>query len=198
MAGPEYDMTKWVIEKPDGKTEPYHLIRLSMYPIILAESNRMGFARIGKTRITYIRNSLNWTDRRLEVGGESLEVNITFPDTGTKTRNIIVKLTHSYLGSWEADFLFTGEDFCLLRKRYLKSERYWSDEHDSFVGDLDKAFFGSQEELDAFFGRFFTSFTYDELGRSNKNVRDYFKGERFRLSVIQFQDNPVLVVKKQW
>lgn len=198
LADHEYDMTRWVIEKPGGTTEPYRLSRLSMYPILIAETGRMGFARIGKTRITYIRKSLNWTGRKLEVGEYSLNVTITFPITNTKKQNIVVRLAHSYLGACEAAFLFTGDEFRLVRKSYFKGNSYWSDQHESFVKELDTGFFGDPDRIASFFGRFFNSFTYKELGLDNKNVRDYLSGRRFRLSVIQFQGNPVVIISKQW
>lgn len=198
MADHEYDMTRWVIDKPGGDTKPYRLSRLSMYPIIIAETGRMGFARIGKTRITYVRKGLNWTEKRLEVGDHSLGVTITFPDKDTKKRNIVVRLNHPSRGTCEAAFLFTGDAFRLVRKRYFKGNAHWKDQHEAFVNELDAGFFRSPDKLNSFFGRFFTRFTYKELGRDNKNVRDYLKGTRFRLSVIQFEGNPVLVVKKQW
>jgi len=172
------------------------LNRLSMYPMIIAENNRMGFARIGKTRITYIRKGLRWKGRSLEVNDMRFSVNITFPKTNTKKRNIIVKLNHTRLGSCECSFLFTGDTVHMVRKRYFKGHPYWHDKHDSLIEALENQFFCSSEKVNAFFGRFFTSFTYTELGRDNKNVRDYLEGRRFRLSVIQFQSNPFLVIKK--
>jgi len=192
----EYDMTSWIIEKPDGSVEPYRLSRLSMYPMILADSNRMGFARIGKTRISYIRKGLNWTNRNLTVDNLPLKVNITFPESDTRKRNIIVKLSHSHFGSCEFDVLFKGDSSVMVEKRYSKGGAYWENEHDSFVKTLEKGFFASTVHLDEFFQRFFTHFTYSELGRDHKNVRDFLDGSRYRLSVIQYQENPFLVLKK--
>ncbi|TGX51455.1 phospholipase D-like domain-containing protein [Marinobacter orientalis] len=197
IADQQYDMTRWVIEKPNGSSEPYLLSRLAMYPMIIAETGRMGFARIGKTRITYIRKSLKWSKRALEVGGYSLGVTINFPATDTKKRNIEVKLTHPYLGACEAAFLFTGDEFRLIRKSYSKGGSQWNDQYKTLVKILDDDFFGAPDSISSFFRKFFTSFTYKELGIDNKNVRDFLTGTRFRLSVIQYQENPVLVIKTQ-
>jgi phospholipase D-like protein len=154
----EYDMTSWIIEKPDGSVEPYRLSRLSMYPMILADSNRMGFARIGKTRISYIRKGLNWTNRNLTVDNLPLKVNITFPESDTRKRNIIVKLSHSHFGSCEFDVLFKGDSSVMVEKRYSKGGAYWENEHDSFVKTLEKGFFASTVHLDEFFQKIFHSF----------------------------------------
>ena len=197
MADHGCDMTRWIVENSDGTTEPYRLSRLSMYPMILAESHRMGFARIGKTRITYIRNSLNWTNNKLEVGYMMLDVNITFPKTDTKKRNIVVKLSNSYLGSsCEFAVLFTGDSSQVVRKRYFKSRGYRQDQHELFVTALENDFFASTKLFEDFFRRFFCRFTYATLCRDHKNAEDYLKGTRFRLSVIQYQENPFLVITR--
>ncbi|MBI5643769.1 MAG: phosphatidylserine/phosphatidylglycerophosphate/cardiolipin synthase family protein [Deltaproteobacteria bacterium] len=196
MADHGYDLTEWTIRKARGKTSPYNLDRLSIYPMILADNNRMGFVRIGMTRITYIRKSLEWTDNKLKIGDMSLNVNITFPETDTMKRNIVVRLSHSYLGYCEVAFLFTGDALRVVKKRYFKGSPHWKDEHGLFVTTLEDDFFASGEHLNSFFGQFFTSFKYNVLDRDNKNVRDYLKGDRFKLSVIQYQENPFLVIKK--
>lgn len=193
----EYDMTRWIIEKPNGSIEPYRLSRLSMYPMILADSNRMGFARIGKTRISYIRKGLSWTNRNLTVDNLTLKVSITFPENDTRKRNITVKFSHySYLDVCEFDVLFTGDSSVIVGKRYFKNSAYGENIYDSFVKTLEKGFFDSTIHIDNFFQRFFTHFTYSKLGIDHKNVRDYLDGSRYRLSIIQYLENPYLVLKK--
>jgi len=39
----------------------YDIRRSFFYPILLSDSLRMGFARIGKGRITYIRTGVDWS-----------------------------------------------------------------------------------------------------------------------------------------
>lgn len=191
-----YDMTKWIIKKSQGRTEPYRLSRLDIYPIIISENNRMGFARIGKTRITYLRNGVHWTGQYLELGVVRLNVSLDFPETDTRKRNIVLKLSHVDLGSCEADFLFTGHSVKFVEKRTLKGSRCSRHEYDLFVSTLENEFFASTKQLNAFFQTFFKGFRFARLGRDKKNVSEYFKGDRFRLSVIQYQDNPFLVVTK--
>lgn len=197
LADSGYDMTNWIIKKENGATIPYKLKRLSMYPAILADTLRMGFARIGKTRITYIRKGLKWTNRALKIGDLNLKVEINFPDTKTTKRNVIVKLSDSYRGSCEFTCLFTGDSVKNIRRRYFKGNPHWQEEYKAFTAMLENAFFGSASAVADFFGRFFTPFTYAELGRDHKNIKDYLKGWRYRLSVIQYQSNPFLVITKQ-
>jgi hypothetical protein len=191
----EYDMTRWTIKHDDGHVEPYDLKRLSMYPMILADNNRMGFARIGKTRITYIRKSLSWTNRRLIIGGLSLSVSITFPETDTKKRNIVASLGHDF-GTCEVSFLFTGDLVRLVKKRFIKPDRYFLTEHKKFIENIENDFITSPDSIGDFFQHFFSHFTYKKLGREHKNVRDYLKGDRFRVSIIQYEDNPFVIIKK--
>lgn len=191
-----HDMTKWIIRKANGHTQPYKLNRLSMYPAIFADTLRMGFARIGKTRITYIRTGLKW-DKDLNVGDLNLRVEINFPETKTKKRNIVVKLSDHFRSSCEFSLLFTGDSFTNIKHRYFKGYPSWEDEHKEFIATIDNEFFGSTSALEKFFANFFTDFTYAELYRDHKNIKDYLKGWRYRLSIIQYQKNPFLVIRKQ-
>jgi hypothetical protein len=190
-----YDMTKWIVKKTNGSTEPYGLSRLSVYPIILAETNQMGFARIGKTRISYIRSSLSWNDRALALNGVQLNVTISFPKVDTKKRNITIKLSNSYYGGCEFDVLFTGDSMEIVDKRYHKGNDHNAIEYIELHRHLE-TFFASESELGSFFKNFFKCFTYSELGRDNKNIRDYLDSNRYRLSIIEYQSNPFLVLKK--
>lgn len=190
---PGYDLTHWKVNKPEGGTKPYDFKRLHMYPFIVADSGAMGFARIAKTRITYFRKTVRWTNRSLEVGGQRLEVTITFPEKDTQKHNVKVTFKKSYLGSCDAFFLFTGDAFELVEKQYTEHS---NDKQKVFKSNLEANLFSDQDALDAFFGRFFDSFTYQELGIGNKNLRDYLKGSRYRLSVIEYQGNPILVIKQ--
>jgi len=196
LADPEYDMTRWCITHRDGTTKPYHLSRLSMYPMLVPETMRMGFARIGKTRITYIRNSLDWDDKKLRIGDLSLNVSITFPKTETKRRNITVRLSDDYSGSCDCEFLFTGDSVRLVRHTFHSGSSQRPDLYAHFTRLLEKEFLGRSEAVNEFFRLFFDHFKYAFLG-NNKNIREFLNGTRFRLSVIQYMDNPFLVVKKE-
>jgi hypothetical protein len=196
LADNEYDMTRWIIEKPDGSIVPYRLDRLSMYPMILADSNRMGFVRIGKTRISYIRSSLNWTDRTLTINGVPLNVNITFPGNDTRKINITIKVSHQNYGACEFDIIFTGDSTKVVEKRYFKGSEYHINEQKALYSSLENSFFASEEGLDKFFERSFVHFKFNKIDRTRKNVRDYLDGSRYRLSIIQYHSNPFLVLRK--
>ena len=189
-------LTDWVIKNPDGTTEPYSLRSLYIYPIILADKYRMGFARIGKTRITYIRQGVTWTGDKLHVDGLSLDVKIEFQNTNTKKSNIVVTLSHSYFGKCIGYFLFTGDKTALKHRIFTKGESNNPGKHESFKHTLDTQFFGKAEKINDFFAKFFRSFKFKKLKIGNKNVEKYLDGNHYRLSVIQYLDTPFLVARK--
>lgn len=195
IADPGSDLTSWIIQDPDGTTRPYRLDRLSMYPMLIADNYRMGFARIGKTRITYIRDRINWSGRPFPVGRINFDVTISFPPTDTEKRNITVKLNHSW-GSCELDILFTGKEARLINKKYHERKARHI-KYDLLIKTIEEQrLFESSRELNRFFVLFFTKFKFKELNIKNKSVRQYLQGQRFRLSIIQFGLNPFLVVNK--
>lgn len=196
VADYKYDLTLWAIQGEKGEVEPHQLDRLHMYPVFIAETNRLGFARIAKTRITYIRNTLLWANRELQVESLNLTVTINFPEIDTDKRNIIANLKHPLLGSCKASFLFDGNSANLASKEYANIPRHLGNAESRLSKILDNHFFSSQNAINAFFNRFFTNFKYNEIGIGNKNIESYLTGTRFRLSVIEFQSNPFLVIMK--
>jgi len=178
------DMTNWVFKR---SRKPYSLNRLSMYPVLFMDTLRMGFARIAKTRITYIRNNVKWRNRSFVVSDLALDVDITLPTTRTRQRNIKVILSGHYRGSCEFALLFNGDSVRCVRKRYFKSSRHWQKEHRLFRKTLETLFFASQAAMENFIRRFFTDFSYEELGIEHKNIRDYCKGWRYSVRVVEYQ-----------
>ncbi len=187
------DMTHWIEVRTDGTFGTYQLNRLRIYPMIIAETYRMGFARIGKTRITYIRNEVDWT---YHIDDVPLEVNISFPKTETMKRNIIATLNYPNIGYCKLSILFTGESVKVINKQYIRNSRCRKEIYEIFSDLIERNLFTSNKQLDDFLDRSFSHFRYAKLNRNYKNVRDYLKGDRFQLSIIQYKDNPFLVIAK--
>lgn len=197
LADSGYDMTKWTLKKRNQPLQSYSLHRATMYPVIIADSLRMGFARLCKTRITYIRKLLEWRNK-FKVGDYYFNVKISFPDTNTKKRNIIVHLEHPHIGQCEFALLFTGKKMTLIRKKYIKGNIYWTEEYQDFTLSMEKNLFSKPKALNDFYNEYFSWFTYAELGIGYKNIKEYLNGSRYRISVIQYADQPFIVIKKQW
>jgi len=189
-----HDLTQWV----DDSKGDFTLSRLNMYPVLLTDSHRMCFARIGRFRITYFRKSLNWIGKPLEVSDMHFQVRIDLPSSSTKRRNIISKLSHSYRGSVEFALSFSGDDVNVVRTRFIKGSPAWADEYPKFVQTLKSRFFGSKRAIRGFLDEFLTDFQYETLGRDDKNLREYLDGTRYRVSVVQYGENPFVVLTKLW
>ncbi len=90
VADREYNLNEWVTSTA-GTQETRALTRLRMYPLLLQESGRMGFARVGKERISYVRDGVEW-GHLLNIHGSSTKVVTRLPDTGFTRRNITLEL----------------------------------------------------------------------------------------------------------
>lgn len=187
------DLTNWVSENPDGSVSPHKLDRLFMYPIILADSNRMGFARIGKGRITYIRNEVNWAGKKWRVGDVWATVSITFPATKTESQNIIAEVTNEYHGSCKFSVSFNGKSVEIKKKHFSKGNFALQSQYDLFVSNITKTLLNSKDALDTFLKKFLEHFRFATLGRDKKNVGTYFEGSWYKICVIQVQGSPFLV-----
>jgi hypothetical protein len=199
LAGSQYDMTLWERTKKDGSTEASEINRLSMYPVLIAETLRMGFARVGKTRITYIRNLINW-GTTFRIGDRNLSICIRFPYKDTRRRNIIVTLTDSLCGKCECAFLFAGDKVRLVHHKFSHGQLRKLEPpsgYNDFTKLLTRMFLRSPKMINEFFRKFFGPFKYNVLESYDHNIRKYLDGYSFRLSLIEFMSRPVLVIKKE-
>lgn len=194
LAHSGYDMTKWVTVDPDGEDQPYNLVRLAMYPLYIADTGRMGFARIAKTRITYVyqRSSI---PLRTKIGGLPFLVKISFLKTETHKRNVKLAIESYALGRCEINCLFTGDELHLVTKRYIKSSAMSDESLETLKQVLETEIFSDMNGLYRLFVQRIKRFSRHELNIDNKNIRDYFNNGQYELSVIQFKEVPILVIK---
>jgi len=191
----ESDLTRWVKVDNDETRRAVELDRLCMYPILLSDNLSMGFARVGKTRITYIRDAVTWVGRNLKIDDLVIRAEITFPRKNVKDRNIIVRFREKGL-SCDADLLFTGDNLICTRKTYNLKQSSNTDSADKFRRKVEKNILDSPERLKAFYAKFMVNFKYKSLGRESKNIRHYLKGNSYRISIIEFADIPILSLEK--
>lgn len=188
-----HNLTKWMIEEENSNATPYQLERLTMYPCIITSTGQMAFARIARTRISYLRTRLKWTAQPHKICNQPLDVYIYFPDEELDKHNIVIDFTAQRYGTIKAYFLFTGDTFELIKTDTV----HWgnTDRHMEITSNLESKFFSKQSALDAFFKRYFTHFTYKSLGITNANVKEYLKGEHYRISAIEYKSTPVLIIE---
>ncbi len=195
------DLTNWESKNPDESYSPLSLDWLYFYPVIFADTNRMGFARIAKTRITYIRSGVHWfQDSRMSwmVGDVAAAVFISFPKPGTELINITAEIkTDDDHGSCEVDMSFNGKSVEIKDTRFSRGQSASQSAFDLFVSNITGTLLTSRDLLDAFLNKYLRRFPkYDRLERERKNVGEYFDQAWYRISVIEVQGNPLLVFKK--
>lgn len=194
LADHNCDFTLWKRREVDGRYIPLKLERLSMFPMLMPETMQMGFIRVGRTRISYIRDALTWTNRELKLGQLELTVSIEFPRQHVKERNMVVTLDYKKLEKCTIDFLFNGTEAKLINSKFRKPRGQTSPRHIYFTS-LIADFLGNPNELDEFLSSFFSTFRYKKLGINNPNVTSYFTRKYYRLSIVEFKGSPFLIIQ---
>lgn len=182
------DMTEW--DLPDGKV---HLTRIQMYPVILNPSGRMGFARVAKTRISYVRPRVNWTSSYL-VGDMRCSLAVSFPQEGTDTVNMVLKLrpvSHQTTGV-EAHVRFDGIQAALVKTISLQDGN-----PDGLGESLSQSIVSSLQDplvLGRLISKALRPFKFKELLRHKRDAGDFFPHNAWlHLQVFDFQGSAVLV-----
>lgn len=187
-----HDLTNWTV-RSGGSTRRVELARLFMCPILMADTGRMGFARVGRTRITYVRDAVDWTDS-MTLDGEPVSVSVSFPSDRARVRNVRFELQarrSRHVARVEA--LFSGDAFEVVRYTRVAIGRP-SEDYRKFEATVRECF-EDPTERGQLFARYLKRFTYKHLGVWNHNAGEYFKwGRRYRLSVIEHAKTPVLLV----
>jgi hypothetical protein len=180
-----YDLTNWI--KSDGKS-PVRLGRLMMYPLLMEKTLRMGLARIGRTRITYVWNDCTY-HKPLEVGICSFKIFIQFPPLLQHNGNIKVSLRAPEGRVCEFHLRFTGYSLDLTYQKFAANCGMM---HQRV---LEREFFAHRKKLKEFFCEYFESFEGRNFIHS-KNVQDFFSRGRHRLSLIEYESVPILLARK--
>ncbi len=189
------DLTRRIIKQPDGSYLDDALDDLYMYPVIFADSNRMAFARVANRRITYIRQSVAWSEeQRWSSDDVWADVSISFPVRDTIRRNIEVKLTTlGFHGACKFVVAFGGESVEVSEHKFIRgnADRV---SFDVFVRGVTRTLLSSKKGLDAFFVQFLSHFRYGSLGIANKNAGSLFqRGTLYKVSIVAVRGVPLLV-----
>ena len=83
------NLTRWTESGPTG-VKTIQLKPLHMCPIIDEQSGQMGFARLGKTRISYVRSGVKWTEP-FQHKGVAFEISVTFPREQVENGNMEIE-----------------------------------------------------------------------------------------------------------
>lgn len=197
------DLTIWKRQTVRKKGGNIKLKRLYMYPIIFADSLRIGFARIAKTRITYIRDELSVDCLRQDniseyskLVGLNLDFSLTisFPKEDTEIVNISFEFSFENFTQFplELQVFFDG---VIVKPKRIYHSKISKKSQRTKMNDLIKII-KTQEFLKELLSFSLDGFTYRKLGIWNKNVEEYFDDLYYRLSVIEFNDLPILLVRE--
>ena len=64
-----------------------------------------------------------------------------------------------------------------------------------FIQVIEDGLFKRQQQFLQVFKKFFTPFRFAKLHREDKNVKEFLRDEHYRVSFIEFVNNPFLIVK---
>lgn len=204
LADPGNDLTKWNVTDPGEPDTTLDLAHLSMHPALFTDTKRMAFLRVGKTRITYARFSVQLTNRPLRllspdrdgaISAVEAVVTVTFPAAVVNDVNMKLKFALQDLfmgvplGAVHAVATFTGDTFTARTTRATTPR---AEEYRPVIEEL----FATPQALEEFFRKILFSFTYSELGIENKNADEIFTEPEYELAVTRFAGVPVLLVRE--
>jgi hypothetical protein len=187
--------SRWLV-RTDGGLVPYGLPRLKMIPALDSMTGRMAFVRLASSRITYVRTAVRWNRAYVLDETRTLRVTVDLPSSQTRRRNMLVTAEDWYDPSLRCrlHLKFTGRDLELVA---IKADgQSWR--HKTY-GELTETLREHLTEAQGkarFVGAFLRSFKYSSLDVEHKNVRDFFDGHRYRLSLVEVAEVPVLLVRK--
>lgn len=200
LADKDSDLTRWVGRGPDDSRTVTELNRLQFYPIILNPSGRMGFARVGRSRITYVRESVNWVSPRL-FDGQEYRMSATFPTKDLEESNIHILLNP--VGRRSSGLLmrvrFDGISAVVVSVGAPGQSASQYENGGTIDGDFTAV---AQELTDAtviseVLRQVFEPFRYGELDVQRRNADDFFPTAWVRVTLIEHALQPVLMVSEQ-
>jgi hypothetical protein len=186
LADREFNLIEWV--RP-GSAETLPLRRTKMYPLMVAETGRMGFARVGKTRISYVRP--NARSESTLLGELRVFVTISFPADDLARRNIQIEFQYKFDPRMHCNVeaLFDGDNLTVLPADEETASEY-------FAGRCYDCLRNPQTR-NQFIQEHFGSFRYSSgLNIADHNAQDFFDGIRYKIGLLEFASIPFFLVSK--
>lgn len=178
------NLTHWIYTN-ENESRRRDLYKFAYYPILNAYNFRMGFARVVKTRITYIRDDPIYFSR--EINGHNCYIGIHFPKRNTKIVNLILNLWVNSTHVLSVKLLFTGDMHKIVSKNYNKA---CTDELRKFT----ETTFFENKTIPLWI---FIDLLQARIKKTNikeKNIKKFLSGSNYRLSLIEYAYEPILTV----
>jgi hypothetical protein len=189
LVEPGYTLTNWTFDAAHEGELLTTLDRLSMYPLLFADTLRMGFARVAETRITYIVKYVSFY-KPLVVEEHLLGVETEFLKAPKKNGNIRITLSDGEVVMCTFWLRLSGYSCDVVHRRYRPECSV------QIRSALHSKFFSSQSRITLFLHECFSDFHYEGIRVSAKNAREYFQDGRYRLSLIEYLGIPILLARK--
>ena len=196
-------LARWIVGTgPDAR-----IVRLTptlMYPILLNPSGRMGFARIAKTRITYVKTGGQWNSPG-RFGSFAYRMSVDMPSTGLDDHNLRVSLTPGATifgtGSIELRFRFVGDSATLTGSSVRGPDqlRFWTKQglETRTIEELRQEITVPDMVDQVVHAAIKGGFTFDRLGRDDHNANRFFPRGLISVRLVEFDELPVLVASSE-
>lgn len=189
---------------PDGQGfADRDLARLRMYPVILNPSGRMGFGRVGKKRISYVRSSVN-NETPQTIAGMTYRMRVDCPDQNFETANLHITLGPESAQSTAAVKLlvqFDCREARLVGHEIVEDGLFYADIPRSGWRALSPqdvaASFADPEPRRQLMQSAFASFKYEELQIYNPNADKFFPTGWLLVTLVEYAGQPVFVASQQ-
>ncbi len=169
------------------------LDKLRMYPLISRPSGRLAYARVAKTRITYLRFGLDRSADPVEIGGVNYKADITLRD-GNMYRdraNVYIALVpEPDLEDWSGSvsILFDGTSAEPVGVNEYGAKSAAGDHAERLRGALE-----TSATVDRLMDLVLEEFTYAELGVDEHNAEEVFGSGKVELTLIMYREHPILI-----
>lgn len=195
------DLTQWAARTSTSADVGRSLRRFNMYPLILNPSGRMGFARVTRTRISYVRRVVDWTTP-VTLAGMTYRMHIEFPDDDVEIANVHVTLRSVSEFSPSAVKLlvrFDGIEPIPAGHRVIGDGTFIGPgpERQTMTPENVAAVFANTDAMSQLMRSALATFKYGELGISNHNADKFFPAGELRVTLTEYAEQPVLVVSEQ-
>jgi len=185
------DMTRW-LKVDAGVQRLVEFDRLVMRPVLLAQSGRMAFARVGKERITYVRYSVQRVDKFVPYRDRFFKIDVSFPKKDLEQRNVIINLTCSGCAELELQILFFPGVAKLFSTKISGFRSNIAGPRSDFEHWIDERF-GTQSALMNLLALSLSPFQYKHLRLDDKNAEDFFGTDLYQLSLLNWEGFPLIV-----
>lgn len=174
------DLRRWKVK---GKEDSAHLVRLNYYPCINIEDNSIAYVRLTKTRISFYLTRIGLGHYKINDAWYMLSINC--PEEKTTEVNYQIKLNNWKSGENILNYYFDGAKFNFILGEFQdESEQKYLTKH--LINKTEK----SQELI----SHCFKGHNMETLGRS---ITKYFDGWWYKLYIVEYLDNPIIIAEKR-